>query len=345
MKVIFIIIIAVHYILPAMGNVDMRTGNFYSTFTDLVFDQSPDLKIVRVYNTQSDYSGLFGRGWSSNLETHLQLLTNNRILVRDFGGGSMTYFKGSADFPEGTIFETEQFGYEVLTKIKDGFKRLTHEGTFEYFDDQGYLKEIINSTVNSVISISYNSNYKINRVSDNLQHELLFSYNESGFVQTVSGTNIGTATYKYNQVGSVYLLQSSEDISSNRYQYHYDGNAKMTGIQYTDGKTMDITYDNKYRVLKEVSSDGSYTEYTYSDDKRDPEFHFLREARTYDSNGRMLKKINKEFKFKLDENNHLLLTYYKKSDKAESGNIKSSMKMKFKGTGMPYNSQSSIFDD
>lgn len=331
--------------LSVKGNVDMRTGNFYSTFTDVVFDQSPDLKMVRVYNTQSEYSGLFGHGWSSNLETHLQLLANNRILVRDFGGGSMTYFKGSANFPEGTIFETEQYGYEVLTKIKDGFKRLTHEGTFEYFDDQGYLKEIINSSTNSMILISYDVHYKIDRVSDNLQHELLFSYNELGFVETVRGTNVGTATYKYTSVGSIYLLHSSEDISSNRYQYQYDDKGKMTGIRYADEKTMNITYDDKYRVLKEVSKGGSYTEYIYNEDKRDPEFHFLREARTYDSNGRMIKKINKEFRFKLDENNHLLLTYYKKNDKSDSGNLKSSMKMKFKGTGMPYDSYSSIFDD
>src|SRR5882757_4734148 len=163
----FCLIALVLWVAAVEANVDMRTGNFYTTFTDVLFGETYDLKVLRVYNCQSDYNGMFGHGWCSNLETRLKVLSDDRILIVDFGGGSKTWFKADRHQSGGTIFESDQYGYEVLTKTNEGFKRLTHDGAYEYFNQQGYLTEFINKKGDQIIQLTYASDGKLSQVSDN----------------------------------------------------------------------------------------------------------------------------------------------------------------------------------
>ena len=316
------------------ANVDMRTGNFYTTFTDIAFESSATLKLIRVYNAQSDYNGLFGRGWSSNFETHVDVLSGETILVRDYGGGSKSYFNLSQG-----VYENDQYGYEVISKVKNGYKRLTHEGTSEYFDESGYLTQIASKSGNHLIFIAYDENNRIANVSDNEGHQLSFSYNELGKIEKATTNTEEQSRYSYTLRGNNATLIGSVDMAKNGFEYRYDEKGLMTDVVYSDGSKMSILYDGQGRVRREDQANGSRTEYSYRDDKSSSRMHLFRQSKAYSADNRLLETVSKEFKFNIDTNGHLRLTYF---NKHVSG-VHMSEKFKLK-TNLYYNPASSIFD-
>jgi hypothetical protein len=74
-------------------NVNLNNGNFSVSFVDFSFFSDPlDLGLSRTYNSRSNYEGLFGYGWSSNLDTYLEFLPDGSILLREAGGGRTEVF-------------------------------------------------------------------------------------------------------------------------------------------------------------------------------------------------------------------------------------------------------------
>ena len=50
--------------LVAFGGVNLKNGNFYITYTDIVVPGGDhDLAITRTYNSKSNDNGWFGFGW------------------------------------------------------------------------------------------------------------------------------------------------------------------------------------------------------------------------------------------------------------------------------------------
>jgi YD repeat-containing protein len=333
MKYYLLIVIAV-YANSSKANVDLRTGNFYTTFTDIAFDSWAHLKVIRVYNAQSDYNGLFGRGWSSNFETHVDMLPTGNLLVRDYGGGGKSYF----NFSQG-VYESEQYGYEVINKIKDGFKRLTHEGTSEYFDDLGYLTQIASKSGGQLIFITYDENHRITKVSDNEGHILTIIYNELGTIEKITTNKQEQSRYTYASRGNYTMLTESVDIGENHFGYRYDENGLLMEVGYSDGSKMAVFYDSQSRVRREVEANGSHTEYSYRDDKSSSKLHLFRESKSYSSSNKLLETVSKEFKFNIDETGHLRLTYYNKH--SSGGRFSEKIKLR---TNLYYDPSSSTFD-
>ena len=58
--------------LLAFSGVNLKNGNFYISYTDIIVPGGGhDLEIVRTYNSKSTDRGWFGFGWGSDYETYL----------------------------------------------------------------------------------------------------------------------------------------------------------------------------------------------------------------------------------------------------------------------------------
>ncbi|MCB0422144.1 MAG: RHS repeat protein [Bdellovibrionales bacterium] len=81
----------------AFATVDMRTANLVDTWNDLIAQNSGyDLRIQRVYNSRTIFSGIFGFGWCSDFETTLDISPEGNLSVTECGGGAqITYQKKS----------------------------------------------------------------------------------------------------------------------------------------------------------------------------------------------------------------------------------------------------------
>ena len=76
-----------------MAGVNLKNGNFYISYTDIVVpggDKS--LKVVRTYNSKSTEIGWFGFGWGSDYETFLKVSADGSVVVHENGAGARTRF-------------------------------------------------------------------------------------------------------------------------------------------------------------------------------------------------------------------------------------------------------------
>jgi len=73
----------------ALGLVDTKNANYTKTFRDISLStQGLALMVERTYNSRSLYNGMFGFGWCSNLETRLDVLPDNTLMLVECGGGA-----------------------------------------------------------------------------------------------------------------------------------------------------------------------------------------------------------------------------------------------------------------
>ncbi|EMR02169.1 DUF6531 domain-containing protein [Cesiribacter andamanensis] len=75
---------------PLLGDVDLKTGDFYISYTDLDFTAIKGIALERTYNSASTTTGLFGRGWTSVYETRLYVIGDGNLLIREVGSSCKT---------------------------------------------------------------------------------------------------------------------------------------------------------------------------------------------------------------------------------------------------------------
>ena len=91
-------IIILFFAFSAEALVDTKNANYTKTFVDVALPGAGlPLTVERTYNSRSLYRGMFGYGWCSNLETRLEILSDNTLMVVECGGGAeISYISGSA---------------------------------------------------------------------------------------------------------------------------------------------------------------------------------------------------------------------------------------------------------
>ena len=109
------------FMLSATALVDTKNANYTKTFVDINLPGAGvPLLVERTYNSRSLYRGMFGYGWCSNLETRLEVLPDNTLLVIECGGGVEIPYV-SAGAKENRTLQVQKIMAEV--KKKKGFSR------------------------------------------------------------------------------------------------------------------------------------------------------------------------------------------------------------------------------
>ena len=105
----------------SMGLVDAKSGNYKKTFSDFEFlNPTFSLSLDRTYNSRSLYTGLFGVGWCSNLETKVTALPDQTLKLTECGGGQEIIYVSKGVKPD--INKQVQ---QILARVKKQNKRLS----------------------------------------------------------------------------------------------------------------------------------------------------------------------------------------------------------------------------
>ena len=305
--------------LSATAGVNIKSGNFYISYTDHDLVRFNGIDIMRTYNSKSSEKGLFGIGWGSEIETRLYVIGDGNILIKEYGAGTGNQFSpvetnetritecinqlvqaalqnediennpvdinrfrremrnnletrfrkwllyaelGLLKQPvlnENEKWESQDLGYQQLFKIKNGFKRIQDDGSYDLFNQFGLFTGRYKADGRLQYSISYDANKHIAVLKDKGNNSFLFTTDKEGKVRSIKSRQ-GTSYYWYRGLA----LVKTKDIANNIYVHEYDSSYNMTAIRYSNGTSMLMEYDpSTFFCIKVTEPNGNSTEYEY----------------------------------------------------------------------------------
>jgi RHS repeat-associated protein len=264
--------------------VNIVSGNFFSTEVDLILKSRISLSLTRSYNSLERGMGLFGRGWSSNIETKLLFVASDVLFINS--DNSRVLFKGEND-----VFQSPE-GVEVKLSLATatGYWTISHPaGSNWVFDENGKILLMTNSCcnggVNESIVFHYNDANRLIFMTNPAGQRFDFTYNPEGKISQVTDSTGRSFVFSYDT--SEQLVAAIDPLGRiTEYSYNADGflsrlkkpGNRVTEITYQDGKVATIltpedglskfTWDETTHKLTLENSVGAVHEYGFNSDWR-----------------------------------------------------------------------------
>ncbi|WP_026654100.1 DUF6531 domain-containing protein [Butyrivibrio sp. AE3003] len=256
--------------------VNMCSGNYINEHVDIELGGKYPLSFGRFYNAMDKKGGRLGKGWKHTFEK--RIVEEDGIIKIEKSDGSKVEYKKIDDVYDKDLYFETQGEQGLLEKLSDGYVITQDDGTYERFDDRGYLVAL--------------GDFDGDNVS--------FTYDIVGgkrCVTHISTKNGNTLTFEYlekcifNELGKirVTLMTSVTDQAGRCVSYAYDDD-RLTEIKGTDGAVRKFTYtedgrikdvinpkgitsitneyDEQGRTVKQSFPDNTVMTYEYDDEKK-----------------------------------------------------------------------------
>jgi len=242
------------------GNpINLLTGNKYHEEQDFSTATEMPLFVTRSYNSASKEIGLFGYGWSSNIEERVEHnATSEQAEVVEASGAVQRFDLESGDWVDSSSQEGS------LERLAGGGWRYTrYDGTIKTYNSQGQILWI--QALNKLRLTYTYENGKLTSIEDAYGHVVTFTYNANGFIETFTDPDSYVYTFGYlneNLTSVTYPDTTLQDNSDNPTKtYHYeDGNHPHALTGLTDEENIRFatwTYDAYGRATSSVHNGGA----------------------------------------------------------------------------------------
>ena len=232
--------------------VDLSTGIFMLTETDMVIPGRIPMVVTRSYRSGDIAIGPFGRGTTMSYDDILPL-TAPGVLTYVYRGSARTQFflQGDGSYVNNTVPAFR--GARITINPTTGIRTLRHRNGGAIDFDTGGLMLALRDRNGNQITISRSFGLKATRVTDPVNRSLNFT--KSGDLETSLTDPLGrTVTYQYD--GAARLIKVTRPDGSTT-QYAYDNAHRMTSI--IDGRgnvALKNSYDVNSRVCQQEQADG-----------------------------------------------------------------------------------------
>lgn len=240
----------------ARADVSLRNGNFFVAFKDLSYPGGMEPKIERIYNSKSDFTGMFGYSWGTEYETHLAADPDGSLVVSEFGGGANNRFVAknysAKDLEVGVnqLVEAAKKAGVVSTAKEVEAYRIKLATNFDFrarqysiFVNKGSVPRKVVADGTQFTSTNYQYQY-ITKVKGGYVRVL-----EAGVVQ------------KFNEAGK--LVQLS-DRNKNFINFSYDKNNHLVQLVDNQNRKMTLTYNLQNLVDKITGESGKHADFKYT---------------------------------------------------------------------------------
>ena len=238
--------------------VDVGTGNFYLSLTDVVVPEpGADLVFARAYNAQSFTSGVLGPKWTTSWDTRLVLPTQTELGTFDlyWGDGRVDSYTVS-----GASLVASAGNYTKLIAVAGGFEATTKDRSVYRFDTSGGLVSVTDINANT-LTVARDGQSRITSVTDEAGRQLTFAYNATRLV-SVTGPDAKSVTFRFDADGR---LNKVTDQTGEFVTYVYDGEDRIVEAFDANGN-LDVAnvYDLQNRVTRQTDALGRVTTFTYA---------------------------------------------------------------------------------
>lgn len=248
--------------------VNTATGNFTYSRTDGAVrgGRGMGLEFTRTYNSQDNYDGPLGRGWTHTYNifiTEYDAGTTDERAVIKWGDGHTEAFQrgvnGNYTPPKGI--------YSTLTKENDNsFTIVTTDRRIYSFSPAGRLVTITDRKGNK-ITLTYDGSNRLITVADDVSRKINIFYENfvfSGTKITALGGNLPSIVFEYDTDGNLWKSRFTFDWWGQFIEYLYDTERRMTEIIDSERKrVVKNEYDSYSRVSRQWDTDNNEMQIAY----------------------------------------------------------------------------------
>jgi RHS repeat-associated protein len=240
--------------------VNCASGDFWHTFTDFdIPGRGPQLTVTRTYDSLSASSkGVFGYGWSSNLDAHLTVHPDGSVTVTADDGSQAT----ATSNPDGT-YSMPNWSGSTLKRNVDGTWTFVHDPTRTLaFSVTGQLTAITDPN-NYSASLSYDAAGNLSALTDASGRSLSIVVGADGLISSITDPAGDAENYGYNAAGE---LTSATDADTRQTLFTYDPGHLLKTMTDPRGGVVTNVYDPSGRVTSQTDPANRTTNYAYTGD-------------------------------------------------------------------------------
>ena len=259
--------------------VALSTGAKVQSETDFALSGEKPLRLERIYNSNWDDDGVFGKGWTSNLDRKLSFTRRNAAgneiyctakpgVVTNCGSSTLPIIRLHISGEDGARYaftETSPNHWgdgkpqpmSWLEKLSNGNWVLHDEyGSTLTFNGNGYLMSDINRH-GIGWSFQYDEPYNLRVVAHTSGRTIKLSWGTDK-KSILSVKDPADNNYAFTYYGNNYLKTSGrpEPFGSGRY-YEYDATNRLTGIRVDSVPYTKYVYNTNSKVIETGRVDGS----------------------------------------------------------------------------------------
>ncbi|MBF0359753.1 MAG: hypothetical protein HQK49_02025 [Oligoflexia bacterium] len=294
MKVYFFLISVAVYSLIFLFNingvfagVNLKNGNFYISYTDVVVPGGQKLEVTRTYNSKASKIGWFGYGWGSDYETYLMVSPDGSVVVRENGSGAETRFvpgdvnaEAAAEKIVKVMKEKanlqEKTARDMVEKLKNDAE-LRHmyaekfevksdlaSGTTLYATDKG-LQEIkrtkdgFDRAYNDGKIETFNLQGKLVKITDKTGYVVNFTY-ENNILKSIKDSQAKQLFFEWYPDGKIKSAWNTEDKKAS---YKFDNNNNLEESTDIAENIYKYKYDNNHNLTQILYQDKSSMDIKY----------------------------------------------------------------------------------
>lgn len=178
--------------------VNVTNGNMYVRQTDYSLPGVGDgLRITRTYNSQGQNkrTGLFGYGWSTELDESITTYGSLGLSVSMPDGRAVFFARASASEPYASKAAPD-YRAQIVVNADNSYALTFKDGRVHRFSPAGKLTALVDRNGNQT-TLTYDANGKPTAVTDAFGRVLTLTYGGNGLVGSIGDAAGTAATYEY----------------------------------------------------------------------------------------------------------------------------------------------------
>ncbi len=261
----------------ARADVSLRNGNFFITLRDISYPGGLEPRIERVYNSKSDYMGMFGYSWGTKYEVNLIQDSDGSLVITEFGGGATVRFvpknlTAGAGIPE-ILEAAKKAGMISGSKsIEDFRKRLTEDYAFRAKNygalmNKGLLPRNTVAEGTQFTSRQFQYQY-VTKVKGGytrvMEEGTVQKFNEAGKLVQLMDRNKNFINLSYDKAGHLVQLVDNQNRKMN---FSYNVHGHVESIKGESGKHADFKYNKEGFLVYSRDDAGVENTFKYTTDE------------------------------------------------------------------------------
>lgn len=267
--------------------VNLSTGNFIYDFEDLAIDGEIPLSFHRYYNSKDSRISVLGKSFRHNYEIYLNVNDDGEVdIIMEDGQHKVFAVENGVYYGKNTAtdFLTSDKQHFYLNDVDDNtyifdkdkklirIENRNNLGISLTYDEDKLLIKVVNDYGDC---LNYEYDEKTNllaRVFDHTGRDVVITYSDEKRIKTVCSALGKNISYEYASNGRIKDIVNSQKIHT--VENIYDKKFRVIRQLFSDGGSMSFEYDDENHTVTQTERNGVQTIFVHDGQYRNTEIRY-----------------------------------------------------------------------